>query len=190
MVTWQWQVPVVIVNSTLGELHGFSCMGAGFNLPLHDELMNIHIYKYACISGGFNINSYKGCLGLLIIDKFMNKCIIIITNNTHRRQARINVYFYSMWEKTGKLYNVKVVFNKPRYFQREYLIIFLINNICTRSWEHAGPDTAHEWEPLPSCSRGNLHLWSVKNWWQGSDNDFRAVHGLHVGGDKVARPTQ
>ena len=44
----------------------------------------------------------------------------------------------------------------------------------------SGPHTPYEW--ISTCSRGNLHFWSVKNRWPSPHHDVRALHGSHVGG--------
>ena len=50
---------------------------------------------------------------------------------------------------------------------------------------YLGFNSSYGRESFPSCSRGNLHLRGFKNRRHGAHHDFWAVHGLHVGGNKV-----
>ena len=59
----------------------------------------------------------------------------------------------------------------------------LILQLC----HYLGFNSSYGRESFPSCSRGNIHLRGVQNRRHGSHHDLRALHGLHVGGNKVKR---
>ena len=50
---------------------------------------------------------------------------------------------------------------------------------------YLGFNSSYGRESFPPCSRGNIHLRGVKNRRHGAHHDLRALHGLHVGGNKV-----